>query len=165
MRLPENLRDKFKAPLGKLILDSDATKENILKEIPPGSVIITVGDVTSEKIMDFGIIPLLQIVDGKTKRGQYQIPPSSQPLITIECDNPAGEINPKSIEIIQKSLASQSPVQILVNGEEDLLVIPVCIHAPEGAVVMYGQPNEGLVVVHIDSEIKNKTKTLLDLME
>ena len=165
MKLPENLRDKFKAPLGKLILDSDTTKENILKEIPSGSVIITVGDVTSEKIMGFGIIPLLQIVDGKTKRGQYQIPLSSQPLITIECDNPAGEINPKCIEIIQKSLASQSPVQILVNGEEDLLVIPVCIHAPEGAVVMYGQPNEGLVVVHIDSEIKNKTKTLLDLME
>ena len=165
MKLPENLRDKFKAPLGKLIPDSDVTKENILKEIPPDSVIITVGDVTSEKIMDFGIIPLLQIVDGKTKRGQYQIPQSSQPLITIECDNPAGEINPKCIEIIQKSLASKSPVQILVNGEEDLLVIPVCIHAPEGAVVMYGQPNEGLVVVHIDSEIKNKTKTLLDLME
>ena len=55
-------------------------------------------------------------------------------------------------------------MQILVNGEEDLLVIPVCIHAPEGA-RMYGQPNEGLVVVQVDSEIKNKTKTLLDLMK
>ena len=165
MKLPENLRDKFKAPLGKLIPDSDATKENILKEIPAGSILITVGDVTSEKIMNFGLIPLVQIVDGKTKRGQYQIPHSSQPLITIECDNPAGEINPECIEIIQKSLATKSPVQILVNGEEDLLVIPVCINAPDGAVVMYGQPNEGLVVVHIDSEIKNKTKTLLDLMK
>lgn len=165
MKLPENLRDKFKAPLGKLIPDSDVTKENILQEISDSSIVITVGDVTSEKIMNFGITPLLQIVDGKTKRGQYQIPRSSQPLIVIECDNPAGKINPKCIEIIQKSLASKSPVQIQVNGEEDLLVIPVCIHAPDNAVVMYGQPNEGLVVVHVDSEIKNKTKTLLDLME
>ena len=115
--------------------------------------------------MGFGLIPLVQIVDGKTKRGQYQIPQSSQPLIKIECDNPAGEINPKCIEIIQKSLLSRSPVQILVNGEEDLLVIPVCICAPEGAVVMYGQPDEGLVIVPIDDETRNKAQSILDSMD
>ena len=57
------------------------------------------------------------------------------------------------------------PVRLNVNGEEDLLVIPVCIHAPENAVVMYGQPNEGLVIIKITPEIRNKTQTLLDSME
>ena len=53
----------------------------------------------------------------------------------------------------------------MLTGEEDLLVIPVCIHAPDNAVVMYGQPNEGLVIVKITPEIRNKTQTLLDSME
>jgi len=52
-----------------------------------------------------------------------------------------------------------------VNGEEDLLVIPVCIYAPDNSVVMYGQPNEGLVIVKITPEIRNKTQTLLKSME
>jgi uncharacterized protein (UPF0218 family) len=59
----------------------------------------------------------------------------------------------------------KSPVRIFVNGEEDLLVLPVCIHAPDNAVVMYGQPHEGLVIVKIIPEIRNKVQTLLDLME
>jgi hypothetical protein len=58
-----------------------------------------------------------------------------------------------------------SPVRIVVNGEEDLLVIPVCVHAPDNSIVLYGQPNEGLVVVEITPEIRNKTQSLLDLME
>ena len=54
-----------------------------------------------------------------------------------------------------------SPVRITVNGEEDLLVLPVCIHAPDNAIVMYGQPNEGLVLVEItDTEIRNKTTNI-----
>ena len=56
------------------------------------------------------------------------------------------------------------PVRITVVGEEDLLVIPVCIYAPENAIVMYGQPNEGLVIVKIDDKIRNKTQLLLDSM-
>ena len=35
---------------------------------------------------------------------------------------------------------------------------------PDNAVVMYGQPNEGLVIVQINTEIRNKTKLLLDSM-
>ena len=165
MKLPENLREDFKKPLGKLIIDSQANKENILKEIPPNSFLITVGDVTSEKIMNFGLMPSLQIVDGKTKRGQYDIPETSQPVISVKCDNPPGEINLECVDIIRECLTSTSPLRLEVNGEEDLLVIPVCIYAPEGAVVMYGQPNEGLVVVHINSEIRNKTKSLMNLMK
>ena len=61
-------------------------------------------------------------------------------------------------------MKSKAPVRILVDGEEDLLVIPVCIHAPDYAIIMYGQPNEGLVVVKINEEIKKKTKSILECM-
>ena len=80
-------------------------------------------------------------------------------------DNPAAEITPQSIDIIKKAFTMQPPIRLCVNGEEDLLVIPVCIYAPENAIILYGQPNEGLVIVKITSEIRNKTQKLLDLME
>ena len=80
-------------------------------------------------------------------------------------DKPAAEITSQSVSIIKKALVMQTPVRLFVNGEEDLLVLPVCIHAPENAVVLYGQPNEGLVIVIITPEIRNKVQTILDLME
>ena len=164
MKLPENLRDQLKIPLGLLLPNSQVTKENILKQISPNSFIITVGDATTDKMLSFGIIPSLQIIDSQEKRVKRD-PPSIENVATnISCENPAGEISHESIKIIKDSFKSEPPVRITVNGEEDLLVIPVCIHAPENSIVMYGQPNEGLVLVQINDEIRNKTQLLLDSM-
>lgn len=160
MRLPDFLRDELKEPLG--ILLKDTTKENIAKHIPKSSYIITVGDATTEKILAHGFTTSLQIVDGYEKRGK-RIPPQSN-ATKLYCDNPAAQITQQSIDLIRQAFSSKPPIQILVNGEEDLLVIPVCIYAPQNSVVMYGQPNEGLVIVQITQEIRNKTKNLLDRM-
>ncbi len=161
MKLPDNLRGELKAPLG--ILLHDTSKENILHHIPKDSFIITVGDATTEKMFSFNLIPSLSIVDGFEKR-QKRIP-SSGDVTKVFCDNPAGEITAQSIDAIKDALKSKTPVQIMVNGEEDLLVLPVCMHAPQNAVVLYGQPNEGLVIVKVTPEIRNKTQRLLDSME
>ena len=164
MKLPENLREQLKTPLGQLIPDIQTTKENILKNIPSGAYIITVGDATTEKMLNFGIIPSIQIVDSQEKRVKRE-PPSKENIITdISCENPPGEIAQQSIDIIKNAFKSKPPVRITVNGEEDLLVIPVCIHAPENSIVMYGQPNEGLVVVKINEEIRKKTQLILESM-
>ena len=66
--------------------------------------------------------------------------------------------------MIKNSFTLKPPVRITINGEEDLLVIPVCLYAPENSVVMYGQPNEGLVIVIIDENIRKKTQLILDSM-
>ena len=164
MKLPEKLREQLKIPLGLLIPENQTTKENILKHISSNSFIITVGDATTEKMLSYGIVPSLQIIDSQEKRVK-RAPPSIENIATnISCDNPAGEISHESIKIIKNAFKSQPPVRITVNGEEDLLVIPVCIHAPENSIVMYGQPNEGLVLVQINDEIRNKTQLLLDSM-
>jgi uncharacterized protein (UPF0218 family) len=160
LKLPNSLRDELKTPLG--ILLKDTTKENISKHISKNSYIITVGDATTEKMLNYGFIPSLQIVDGHEKRGK-RTPPHSTATI-LYCDNPAAQITTQSIDAIKKALSSKPPIQILVNGEEDLLVIPVCIFAPENSLVLYGQPNEGLVIVPITQEIRNKTKNLLNRM-
>ena len=165
MKLPDNLREQLKIPLGLLLLESEANKKNIQNHISENSFIITVGDRTTEKMIEFGLIPSLQIIDGQEKRIKRNIPENFDVSTLLRCDNPAAEITNQSIETIKKAFVSQTPVRITVNGEEDLLVIPVCIHAPENSVVMYGQPNEGLVIVKITPEIRNKTQKLLDSME
>lgn len=165
MKLPENLREQLKIPLGKLLPEKDANKENIKKNLPSNPYIITVGDRTTQKMIEFELIPSLQIIDGQEKRVRRNLPKEFNVATSLTCDNPAAEITTESIDTIKKAFESPSPVRITVNGEEDLLVIPVCIFAPENSVVLYGQPNEGLVIVPITPEIRNKTQTLLDSME
>ncbi len=164
MKLPDSLRNSFKNPLGVLLPEGIADKKHILEYLSDDSYIITVGDRTTEKLIDFGIIPSLQIIDGiekREKRDSINLENATELLV----DNPPAEITDSSIEVIKKAFAMNDTVRIMVNGEEDLLVIPACLYAPENAVVFYGQPNQGLVIVQVTSDIRNKTQKLLDLME
>lgn len=164
MKLPDSLRDQLKIPLGILLPIGQDNKENIKKHLSDNSYIITVGDRTTEKMIDFNLIPSLQIIDGLEKRQKREFPKLGN-ASELTIDNPPAEITLQSIEIIKKAFTMNSPVRLTVNGEEDLLVLPVCIHAPENSVVLYGQPNQGLVCVQITTEIRNKAQTLLNLMK
>ena len=164
MKLPENLREDLKIPLGDLINDIDVNNKNIQTKINPKSIIITVGDKTTENIINLGIRPQIQIIDGLEKRNQRDIPLDDKINTVLTCKNPPGEITQESIQTIQKAFSSDPPIRIIVDGEEDLLVIPACIAAPENSVVMYGQPNEGLVIVHVTPEIRAKVQKILDVM-
>ncbi len=164
MKLPENLREDLKIPLGDLINDIDVNNKNIQTKINPKSVLITVGDRTTENMLQLGLKPQIQIIDGLEKRNQRIVPTDDAVNTNLSCRNPPGEITKESIQVIQKAFSSEPPVRITVDGEEDLLVLPVCIAAPENSVVMYGQPNEGLVIVHITPEIRAKVQKILDVM-
>ena len=164
MQLPDDLRDQLKNPLGNLVSDNDPNKENIIKKISAESVLITVGDRTTENILQLGLKPQIQIIDGLEKRSERAIPADDTISTRLSCKNPPGEITEESIQIIKKAFSSEPPVRIIVDGEEDLLVIPVCILAPENSVVMYGQPNEGLVIVQITPKMRAKVQKILDAM-
>ena len=164
MKLPENLRKQLKIPLGDLIKEEDVNKENILSKISPESIVISVGDKTTENMILFGVIPQIQVIDGLEKRNQRNIPIDKTIRTELTCKNPSGEITEESIQTIQNAFSCEHPVRIIVKGEEDLLVIPVCIFAPENSIVMYGQPNEGLVFVHVTPEMQAKVQKILDSM-
>ena len=74
MQLPDDLRDQLKNPLGNLIKDNDPNKENIIKKIHAESIIITVGDRTTENMLQLGLKPQVQIIDGLEKRDQRLVP-------------------------------------------------------------------------------------------
>ena len=164
MKLPDSLRDQLKIPLGILLPIDQDNKTNIQKYLSDDSYIITVGDRTTEKMIDFDLIPSLQIIDGLEKRIKRDIIKLGSEF-ELKIDNPAAEITLESIEIIKKAFSLNPPIRLTVNGEEDLLVLPACIHAPENSVILYGQPNKGLVLVQITTEIRNKAQALLDLMK
>ena len=73
MKLPNSLRDQLKTPLGILLPIGQDNKENIQKYLSDDSYIITVGDRTTEKMIEYGIIPSLQIIDGFEKRQTTRI--------------------------------------------------------------------------------------------
>ena len=164
MHLSNDLRDQLKIPLGNLIRDNDPNKENIIKKNSIESIIITVGDRTTENLLQLGVKPQIQIVDGLEKRSKRVVPTDDKTNTKLFCKNPPGEITDESMRVIQEAFSSEPPVRILVDGEEDLLVIPVCMYAPENSIVMYGQPNEGLVIVTVTPEIRAKVQKILDAM-
>lgn len=163
MHLPDSLRDSLKMPLGLLIEDSEVTKENILRIMPKGAFLITVGDASTEKMIKFGLDPSLQIVDSVEKRNKRDLPMGHTKTV-LECVNPAAEITDESISVIKKAFQADMPVRIVVKGEEDLLVLPAALHAPENSIIMYGQPNEGLVIVIVTEEIRNKASKIMNSM-
>ena len=85
----------------------------------------------------------------------------------MNVDNPPGTITDELWETIEKAkylAAEESNILIVVNGEEDLAVIPCVLMAPENTVILYGQPGEGIVVVEAD-KIKDTAKKMLDNFE
>ncbi len=163
MQLPEKIREELKKPLGILIKDPEVTKENVLKKIPKNTFIITVGDATTEKMIKFGLIPSLQIVDAMEKRNKRKLPQGEAKTVFV-CSNPAGEITEQSMLAIKKAYSGAPPVRIIVNGEEDLLVLPAVLYSPDNSVVMYGQPNEGLVLVINNENTRKRAKSLIESM-
>ena len=64
--------------------------------------------------------------------------------------------------MLEDALSMSSHVRIIVEGEEDLLALPLFLIVPQGSILLYGQPSEGLVVVKINSKVRKKAKDLMD---
>jgi len=163
--LPDNLRDELKIPLGKLILNNSSKKEDYIRKIYSEKVVITVGDATSELLLQLGLIPLLHIIDGQEKREKRSLPLANAINTEMTVKNNPGEITTETFNLVKSIFKEKPPIRLVVDGEEDLLVLPVCLFAPENSVVMYGQPNEGLVIAEITSEVRDKVQKIVNQMK
>ena len=165
MFLPENLRNELKIPLGKLIKNNSSEKEDYIKKIYSEKVVITVGDATSELLLQMGLIPLLHIIDGQEKREKRSLPLADAINTELSVKNNPGEISVESFNLVKNIFEEKPPIRLVVDGEEDLLVLPVCLFAPKNSVVMYGQPNEGLVIAEITNEVRDKVQKIVNQMK
>ena len=79
-----------------MFLKKRLTKQTILEHsLGSDYYLITVGDRTTEKMIDFGLIPSLQIVDGIEKREKRIHPKLTSETTELSVDNPPAEITPK----------------------------------------------------------------------
>ena len=137
------------------------TPDNILKQYP-GARIVAVGDVTTSELHKVGIIPFIEIVDLKTKRGMEGEFPSVPGSHRIKND-PATLSH--ELFLLIKSLVNGDGGRIEIDGEEDLAVIPIIFYSDLNTVVTYGIPDVGMACIPVNLEVKNLVTQMIERME
>jgi len=166
-RLTPKLRKELKTPLGLLIRGSSEETTKALKELiekMKPKQIISVGDVVSENMIRAGIRPQVLVVDNKVMR---------MPIDPIEVDvdrtshvkNPPGTLTDETWRVVEEAMRSEGTTKVVVDGEEDLLALVVVLCAPRNSLVVYGQPDEGMVVVDVTEKTIGRVRNVIDEME
>jgi uncharacterized protein (UPF0218 family) len=161
--LTEELSEELKEPLGILIPNDKLTYEEIRRHTDKSVMIITVGDATTERLIQLGIIPSIQIVDGREMRVKRTLP-----LLTIgnqiKASNPAGHISKEALITLSSAMKAKKPVRIVIDGEEDLLALPSIALSPDGTSVLYGQPKRGIVIIKVNRESRRMAISFMNRM-
>lgn len=157
LKLPDELRKMLQKPLGKIL-------SSVPKSINPESI-VTIGDITTKNFNEKNIGHFLSIVDFQVKR-ETKFKKLSELGFTEEIKsskvkNHAGTISPELFKTIKAAFVSKKRQVILIEGEEDLAVLPALIVSPLGFRIYYGQPDQGLVEVEVTEEMKEKTNRIL----
>ena len=164
--LKKEMRSEFKKPIGTLFPSISDAKSSI-DEIGDKSLLISIGDVTTRRMLDEGIVPDVGIVDNLIERepSDYEI---CYDNVTLKTKNPPGTITDQMWKTIKEGFRLVEKagynVLIVVEGEEDLSAIPCMVMAPAGSLIFYGQPGEGVVLCEVD-KIKEKAENLIKKLE
>jgi len=154
--LPERLRSILQKPWGE-----------VLNEIPQnvkGEKTVVVGDASAQKFNAANVGQFLSIVDFLIHRevkfkNLSEIGFNTHDIQKVS--NPHGVITPELFQAVQSAFKSKQRTVILIDGEDDLAVLPVLLIAPLGFTIYYGQPDEGLVQILVSEENKEKAYQLI----
>jgi uncharacterized protein (UPF0218 family) len=157
----------FKEPFGELIKGVPSETMAELKQIVERQKtpkIISVGDTVSINLHKYGMVPQLAVTDSLAMRKKIE-PQQFGERRLIKVKNPPGTITQQAADAIRQAVQSQDHIHILVEGEEDLLTLIVVLFAPENSLVVYGQPNEGIVVVRVTPEKRTEAERIWKAMK
>ena len=159
--LPEFLRKTLTKPIGTVI--ADGTPVPVFSK---DKRIISVGDTTTATLLSQGIIPTLACIDFQVRRqafdwekGQWQKLTKGRRIAYFSSG--PGFISSDVMDAMRHWSENPKRMVYIIDGEEDLLVLPAIIFAPIGSVVYYGQPDQGIVKVKVTKRIKQISHTLL----
>ncbi len=185
------MRKEFSKPLGKLFkgdpevsfpkainwMNSQFSGLLRVSTLEKSHIIIGVGDIVSEEIIQNKFLrPLMKylFIDGETQRGRNQLMiPDLETSIKKTFYNPAGFINEEIFEFIRETINDDNQYIVIIDGEEDLLVIPAILESNK-TFIFYGQPpitdvippiSAGCVVIYNNSEVKHRIKKLFEQLE
>lgn len=152
--VPEEMRKELKKPLGALM----QFEEFISKY--GGMKIISVGDIVTLSLLERGIMPFLAVYDFRTMRseleesGRQKIKAAYPYFSTVK--NPLGSITGE-LEKAAEGLAKKGGA-LFVEGEEDLAALVFMKISPDGYVILYGQPDEGVVAIECNEKSRKKAE-------
>ena len=155
----KDLIKDLKEPLGKLYPDF----EDAIDEIRSSEFLISVGDATFANLTKYELYPNIGIIDNLIQRKSHTHDVIRADHI-LKADNPAGYLTDDLWETIGQALELSNTGEcyvIEVAGEEDLAVLPCILLANPETTILYGQPNEGLVLLKA-RDLKNKAQKLID---
>jgi hypothetical protein len=161
LTISEEIRPLLKKPFGKVFKGKDLKPAEEIKKNLKGEKVIVVGDVTLKNILAVGIKPSLAIIDLKTKRKIKKNSVFKEKVAKVK--NPPGMITKDLWDKIHESMGKKGSL-IVVDGEEDLAVLPCIIEADWDSVVLYGQPDEGIVLVRVTEEKKFDAGTIIKMI-
>ncbi|HTX61784.1 MAG TPA: DUF359 domain-containing protein [Methanobacterium sp.] len=168
LKLKEEERGAFKKPFGELHSSVTEIKKNLQNYKNNHQLIISIGDATTLNLIKEGILPDIGIIDNQIERKRS---PADNEFgynhVELNAANPPGTITPELCKSIKKAVGlytSGFNILIVVEGEEDLAVLPCVITTPPGTVVLYGQPGEGVVLCEVE-KLKDKLKDFEDKFE
>lgn len=160
------MRGDLKTPLGELIRgdvsDNVVVLREILKEQKP-PCFATVGDYVTFYVIESGLHPDLAVVDHRVMRQTVEPFKFKRSKVTVS--NPAGTIKAEAQRVLRDAITLKKRLGVVVEGEEDLLVLPLMAMMPIGSVIVYGQPREGMVVVTLTEERRRWAKDFMAEME
>lgn len=171
-RLTNEVIEKIREPKGTIV---ESPRDLPDPQIFKNKGVIVIGDAAFMNLSKCGYPISVAIVDFKIQREEvryatfYFIDKERRiikvpPMIPVI--NRPGTISIESWYSILIALVQESPTIVTVYGEEDLLGFPATILAPEGSLIVYGDPfRKKLVYFIVDSEHKEDASNLLLKMQ
>ena len=167
VELQEALRSELKEPMGPIYTDAEALLADA------GTPIVAVGDIVTYHLTTADHTPAVALVDGRTKRAAVEdhieaALDGDRFDNEIEVANPPATLSAGLLSALREAIdaaADGETTVVVVDGEEDLAALPAIATAPEGGSVVYGQPDEGMVLVDAGGEARASVTDLLERMD
>jgi len=160
--VPESLRATLAERYGPVFTGEDADRR-----VATLGTFGTCGDRVTSRAIELGHLPLVGIVDYKTRRNEPVDPNQFRPLAArrlVRVRNPPGLLTER-LRVAVRELVGSGGGLIEVDGEEDLGSLALVESLPAGATVIYGIPGAGVSFVRVDAVSKEHVRQLIAQME
>jgi hypothetical protein len=160
--VPESLRPTLAERYGPVYAGEEADRR-----IRALGLFATCGDRVTARAIELQHLPLVGIVDYKTRRQEPVPRDQFRTLATrgiVRVNNPPGFLTEQLRSAVRRIIAAGGGL-IEVEGEEDLGSLALVESLPDGATVLYGIPGEGVTFVRVDALAKEHVRLLIGQME
>ena len=170
--LPNSLVRHLRMPLGRVFSTmSDGVR--VIGQLRRGKEVIQlqknnilVGDIVTAEFKKLGYKPYFSVIDTTTQRQALNNTFLSEIIEKDHCNAPneKGTLDKRAIEMIRANFnlkPHEATKQVIITGEEDLLVLPIVLLAPLDWYVWYGMRGRGVVVVRVTEKKKEAVYNLI----